>query len=169
MMRFRGRLSLPKLDAERFTKAYQEAAETQVRQAARAWLRAVIPKVPVWAGTSRGTLQPLGRFLRVAVPIAVKVTLPGKGPSIGAAKSEFKFIRDGKRFYFRWGMDVEHFIQNEYYGAPPNIQKRLKNPTPWNAIKSGEDAFKEYMETLAKQRLPRLKDYIKFDAKRIDP
>lgn len=170
VLRFHGRLSYPKFDAAKYTQALEEACETQVRQAAREWLRAVIPHVPVWAGTSRGSLQPLGRFLKVAVPInptaPAKAMRPSRGPEAGARQQHFKFSRRGRRFIFQFETTVAHFIQNEFYHAP-NPPFKLINPTPWNAFKYGEAAFAAYMQNVVPKRIPKIKDYIKFDSRRI--
>src|SRR6185436_6344475 len=108
-MIFRGRLSFPKFDANRYSEALEKEIEVQIRQAAREWLRAVIPRVPVWAGTSRGSLQPLGRFLRVAIPISINPTSRGRegvGPEVGAAESTFDFTSRERRFIFSWNTTV---------------------------------------------------------------
>ncbi len=70
MIELKGFFTKLTLDPGRYTKTLDKSMNVQLRQAARAWLRAVILKVPVWTGMSRGSLRPLGAFLRVAVPIS---------------------------------------------------------------------------------------------------
>lgn len=165
----RGRLSYPTFKIGLFNAALRAAAETQVRQAAREWLRAVIPLVPVWTGTARGTLQPLGRFLRIAVPISPVAVRKGMGPDVGASMTRpYYFNRVGDRFYFRFNTDVAHFIQNEFYNAP-NPPFRLRHPTPWNAVEAGNRAFEAYLRTTLPQRIPKLRDYFKYKVVRIEP
>lgn len=165
----RCRLSYPQFKIGLFNAALRKAAEAQVRQAAREWLRAVIPRVPVFTGTARGTLIPLGRFLKVAVPISPVAIRSGQGPDVGAAMTRpYYFHREGDRHYFRFNTDVAHFIQNEFYHAP-NPPFRLKNPTPWNAIIEGNLAFESYMKTTLPQRIPKIKDYFKFKTVRVGP
>lgn len=48
------------IDLIGYKKSLDKIMTVQIRQAAREWLRAVIPRVPVYTGTSRGSLQPLG-------------------------------------------------------------------------------------------------------------
>jgi hypothetical protein len=168
MIIVRNRLSFPDFKSAKYTEALQAEVEVQVRQAARAWLRAVIPLVPVFTGTARGSLQPIGRFLRVAVPIRPIAVREGMGPDVGAAQGKFKFEQRGKRFVFTFDPGVFHFIQNEFYHAedPPF---HLTHPTPWNATEVGNAAWEAYVEHILPQRLPRLKDYIKFVTKRTGP
>jgi len=161
MLKFRGRISFPKLDAAKYTQALEDAVETQMRQAAREWLRAVVPKVPVWAGTSRGSLQPLGRFLRVAIPINPLVQRKGAGPNVGASKSSFKFERIGRRFIFSVSTGVDHFIQNNFYEAP-NPPFHLKEPTPWKAFEAGEEAYLKYIKENLTKKIPKIKNFIRY-------
>ena len=170
MLLFKGRVSFPRLDVESYTEAMEEVVRTQMRQAAREWLRAVIPRVPVWTGTSRGTLQPLGRFLKVAVPVAPVAVRPGMGPGVGAAKSHFSFPEREHRFYFQWNASVFHFVRNEFYQAP-NPPFRLRHPTPWNAIVAGNAAFERYVRDVMPDRLRRvkLKQHMKYTSKRYGP
>jgi hypothetical protein len=170
MMLFKGRVSFPRLDVESYTEAMEAIVRTQMRQAAREWLRAVIPRVPVWTGMARGTLQPLGRFLKVAVPIHPVAVRPGMGPGVGARKSHFSFPERDHRFYFQWSTDVFHFIQNEFYQAP-NPPFRLRHPTPWNAILAGKAAFDRYVAEVLPGRLRRvrLRDHLRFTSQRYGP
>lgn len=160
-MRFRGRFSIPQFDDKKFSDKFISQIQVEQRNAARAWLTAVIPKVPVWAGTARGTLKPLGRFLRVAVPISPVVVKPRLGPEVGAAKSSFKFARRGKRFIFLVENDVDHFIRNNFHEAP-NPPFKLKTPTPWNAYEAGQEAYEAYIKEVIPKKLPRIKDFIKY-------
>lgn len=170
-MKFRGRFSVPKLDAKKFSEALVTECQTQQKQAAREWLRAVIPKVPVWAGTSRGSLRPLGRFLRVAVPItpvARDTDLRNQnGIAYGASKSSFKFNRRGQRFIFSIDINVKHFIENNFHERP-NPPYRLKEPTPWHALEAGQAAYEAYIRNVLPKRIPRIKNFIKFKTQVIE-
>lgn len=160
-IKFRGRLSFPKLDVTKYTEALEEAVETQIRQGAREWLRAVIPKVPVWTGTAKGSLQPLGRFLKVAIPISPVARRQGRGPAAGASQGSFKFQRVGRRFIFSAETTVDHFIQNNFYEAP-SPPFHLKEPTPWKAFEAGDEAFIRYIKANLVKRVPKLKDFIRY-------
>lgn len=167
MMVFRGRFSFPKLDAKKYTDALEQQCEIQIRQAAREWLRAVIPRVPVWTGTARGSLQPLGRFLRVAVPINPTVTRKGMGPGVGASQGSFKFEKRQRRFLFKFNTEVLHFQLNEFYKAPPEFH--LIHETPWHALVAGEEAFNKYVKEVLPKRIPKIKDFIKYKTRRFGP
>lgn len=161
MITFRGRISVPTLDAKKFSDNLQKEMEAQIRQAARAWLRAVIPKVPVWAGTAQGSLKPLAQFLRVSLIISPRVVRPGLGPSVGAAKGGFNFTRVGQRYNFRFKTDVAHFLANEYNDMS-SVKPNLIAPTPWDAFLAGKAAFDSYVKNTLPKRLPRVKDYINY-------
>ena len=165
----RCRLSYTQFKIGLFNAALRKVAEQQVRQAAREWLRAVIPRIPVFTGTARGTLQPLGRFLKVAVPISPIATRKDKGPNVGESRTRpYYFHRDGDRHYFRFNTDLGYFIQNEFYHAP-NPPFKLTHPTPWNAIIEGNLAFEAYIKTTLPQRIPKIRDYFKFKTVRVGP
>ncbi len=148
------------IDAPRYTKTLDQAIQVQVRQAAREWLRAVILKVPVWTGTSVGSLQPLGNFLRVKVPNNPVAVRPGYGPSVGRANQEFKFERNGTTWSFSFTEGVAHYIVNEFYNVNDTGHFNLKNPGPYLSFKAGEIAFQSYIQKYLLQRVPNLKDFI---------
>lgn len=161
MIQFTGRLYTMQFDAEGFKKSLQEAIAVQMRQAARAWLRAVIPAVPVYTGMARGSLQPLGRILRVAVPISPIAFRRGKSPAEGATQSSFEFYNNGSVWTFSWSTDVLHYTINEYNNMSGVLP--LRHPTPWKSIEKGNIAFNAYMEANISKRIPKLADYIKTD------
>lgn len=165
-MIMRAKISIPKFDVNRYTEALERELEVQMRQAAREWLRAVIPRVPVWAGTSRGSLKPLGRFLRVAIPIGINPTSAGRkgvGPELGAAQSSFDFTTVSRKFTFTWDTTVRHFITNNFYDVSSSIH--LITPGPYGAFEAGKAAFDRYVQTVIPQRIPRLQDYVKYQTK----
>ncbi len=171
-MRFTGRFTYMDFDIKTYKKTLDEALETQMRQAARAWLRAILsarlPVVrrgpgdvgipPVWTGTARGSLQPLGRFLRVAIPIKPKIKLPGRGPQVGENRSSFKFDKKFDRYYFRFSTQVIHFTLNEFYQS--NLQ--LTHKTPWGGLKIGQAAFQKYCDEELPKKIPKVIDAIRY-------
>lgn len=137
--------------------------EEQVKNAAREFLRTVITKVPIYSGEARGTLQPLGRFLRVPVPTTgVPAALrksPGHDAASGALQSSFEFdLKDGFKPRFKFDVTLAHFITNEYHTGLPE-QKYLKWPTPWGAIAAGRASFKRYLDLTLKRSVPHVKDF----------
>lgn len=158
MLRIKSRLSTFELDPQRYAKSLDEAISTQQRQAARAWLRAVIEKVPVWTGMSRGSLKPLGAYLRVAVPISPVAQRSGMGPTAGAQQSSFSFTRTGTSWTFAFTEEVAHFLINDAFDVSAYI--RLRTPGPYNAFKAGEEAYEAYIAEFLQKRLPNVNDVI---------
>jgi len=146
------------LDPGRYTKTLDKSMNVQLRQAARAWLRAVILKVPVWTGMSRGSLRPLGAFLRVAVPISPVASRKNYGIQAGANASAFKFSKEGTKYIFEFDEGVLHYTINEFYNVKPPIN--LITPGPYGSFKAGELAFQTYVTDVLPGRLPRLEDII---------
>lgn len=154
-----------KLNKGAFTKALAESLETQNRQAARAWLRAVIIKVPTWTGEARGSLRPLGQFLRVAIPIvpsnskwAQRAIEQGHTAEAGEAKGRFEFKNEGgKRFVFVFSSDVVHYLINEFYNVKPPIH--LITLSPWFSFRAGKLAYKKYLNENLKEKIPKIKSF----------
>jgi hypothetical protein len=144
------------IDPGRFTKTLDKTMEVQLRQAARAWLRAVVLKVPVWTGTARGTLRPLGQFLRVSIPISPVKRKRGFGPDIGAQRSAFSFNKTATTYSFEFDQQLAYYAVNDFY----HVNLPLINPTPWGSFRAGEAAFNKYVQTVLPERLPRVEDLI---------
>lgn len=153
MFTFSGSLVQLNFNKEKYRKRLDEILKRQVRNAAREWLRAVIPNVPVWTGTARGTLLPLSRILRVANRISPVHFKRDFGPSIGENFGAFSFL-DGTngQYGFQYQIFLDYFQENEFSPAPAKY--KLKNPTPWHALRSGDAAYKKYMADILPQRLP---------------
>jgi len=145
------------IDVQKYTKTLDAAMDVQMRQAARAWLRAVITKVPIWTGMAQGSLRPLGTFLKVAIPITPVAFRKGMGPDAGAAKSSFVFKKEGNKYIFRFTEGVAHYTINEFYDVP-NV--KLRTPGPWRSFKEGELAWDDYIQNELPKRLPKLEMFI---------
>lgn len=165
MIKFTGRFYRMNFDETGYKKTYDEAMKVQLRQAARAWLRAVVPKVPVYTGMARGSLVPLGRLLRVAIPISInpkaKRRITAKySREAGEALGAFNF-EDGKNGVYTFTVDTQvlHFYLNDTFDIKAKIPQ-LIHDTPWDAFKSGEAAFRTYVETVLPGRLPRIADFV---------
>lgn len=157
------KLTVLKLDFGKFTKTLFDDIDTQIRQAARAWLRAILLSdlPPVWTGTARGSLKPLGQFLRVSVPINPVATRSGMGPGVGASQSSFSFER-GEISKFIWETEVLHYKINEFNDVSHIIH--LKHPVPWHSMEIGKRAFKDYIDTYLKKRIPKISEFL-FEAR----
>ncbi len=160
-MKTRIRLKSINIDSKRFTETLYKELETIMRNATRAWLRSVIEHVPVYLGTSRGSLVPLGQYLRVAIPITPAAHAhprPGLGPEAGAAQGFFEFKRLQKKIQFSFKTNVAHYIINEFTDPRPEIH--LTHDAPWHSFQFGREAFDRYLAENLKNRLPKIKDFI---------
>jgi hypothetical protein len=128
-----------------------------------AFLRAVIPEVPVWSGMARGSLRPLAKYLSnragftVSVPIvpvkeAASHIKSGQNAAAGEALGRFQFTRVEGKMSIEMGTDVEHynFLDVNQSSRP------LRHPTPWRSFAAGREAALEYREYV-KKNLPRIR------------
>lgn len=179
-----GSFEIQTLDTKKITKTLREQIEIQSRQAARAWLRAVIARIPTYTGTARGTFKPLGRVLRVAVnkgfiseAASKKKVFRYKGRSYplgfeaGANYSKFDFIledsRDTLSVVFKYELTLPYLLWNDIYPAPAWIT--LPSNPPWAALQAGDDAWQNYIENELpkRKRITNLNQFIKVETKRI--
>jgi len=159
MIQARGFFATLSIDIGRYTKTLDQTMDVQMRQAARAWLRAVILKVPVWTGMSRGSFKPLGAFLRVAIPISPVATRSGMGPDAGASLSSFSFGKEGTKYIFEFEDNVPHYAINEFYNVRPPIN--LITPGPYGSFKAGQDAWDQYVTQVMPSKFPRPEEFIR--------
>lgn len=162
-----------KLDAKRLTQKFEEAVRLSAEAAAREWLRAVIPHVPVATGMARGSLLPLGRYLRMYIPIKAPNTEPGRvfrkrkvriseGEALGSHKHPLVYHRNQYGIYavtFQWNTLVPHWaglgmVPLEDYHNPRG------NWPPWKAVAAGNAAYLKKFESEIVKRLPKLSDFI---------
>ena len=151
----------------------------QLRQAARAWLRAVLVRVPQYTGTARGTFKPLGQFLHVTIPpgkIYAKdrrrlgqhlakgsKSVQGSTYQIGPSSNdyaEFSFDYGPREYKFIFTQNLPWAIWNDIYPAPAWIT--LPSNPPWHAIQAGNAAFKNYLRVEMPKRVlyKQIKDMI---------
>lgn len=175
---FRGQLHGIKFDEKSFTKKFDAAAKILVRQAARAWLRTVIVKVPAWTGFAQGSIKfakgpngDLAAFLRVAFPITPnpaarnkngtpypkhyftdKGTKILKTPENGGRFGHYNFPSAQMRYRFRYSNEVIHFEINEFYTD-------VSPKSPWNSMAAASKAFQRYIKANAKN-LPHVNSFL---------
>lgn len=156
---FEAKIKLIKIDKRGYSEALGKAVDVQMRQAARAWLRAVMFNIPIYTGMARGSLLPVGRFLSVAIPIKPVAKRKYGDAAAGAALSSFKFERDdGFVWTFSFSTEIPHFLINEFnvgLGSPP-----LRHPTPWKSMEAGKIAWTEYLTTELTRKIPKITDWI---------
>lgn len=161
-MRFTGTITT--VDLSEMKKTWNETLEVELRHAARAWLKAILtaklPSIkpgrpasegvpPVWTGTARGSLMPLGRFLRIKVDVKPIAWRSGRGPTVGSNKSKFEFVNTPGRYHFRFSTQLAYMVFNEFNQS--NLKLTYK--TPWGMMKIGQAAFKDYCDTVMPDKM----------------
>lgn len=132
------------------TKSLDRRLGQMIREGAREWLRAVIKSVPerdgfpVWTGAAKGTLLPLGRLLKVRVPITPDPKAPAGGVARGESEQAFEIKDDhnngGSFIYeFQWLTSLFHYYLHEEFSEYHNIPNR-----PWKTMVDGDLAFQAY-------------------------
>lgn len=168
MLTFTANLPKIRLLQGTYTKEMDRIIGQIFREAAREWLRAfLLEGVPVETGMAKAGLQPLGRFLRVAVPISPKrkpyySKLEGGRQSIGLGhdKSRF-FLKDDRTnplefvHEFEWSSEILHYYLKEFYNGTSQAGEE--------AIVSAETAFIAHLEDALVRRLPKLEEYVDFE------
>lgn len=158
-----------KVDKGKFTKAFEIKAESLMKKAAAAWLRAVILEVPVWTGFARGSLKfadgprgNLSRFLQVAVPTSGRRKFPKWYYHPGRRKIEKKSENAGRFshytfsttrhiYSFTFTSTVVHFLIEDFFG-------RVSPSAPWHSGKAGRKAWLDYFDAHILD-LPKIKDF----------
>lgn len=163
-MRLRLQVREFKFESEKYRKAVLAAMEKQVKRAARAFLRAAIPHVPVVSGQARGMLKPLGRFLKVKVDTQGAVSDRSRGRSVLRGENEgYKgpfIIVEHDRVIFAYSITTLHYRINEIKSPGGRGPSGLSYP--WESIKKyGREAFQKELKKGIAKRIPRLKNYIK--------
>lgn len=153
---FKATVKIIEFNDKEYITALNKKVEEQMKEAAREWLRAVIVRVPVYTGMARESLLPLSRYLNVAIPI--DPIAKRRGPS-GEIQQYFAFEQQGEQFTFKYSTEVPHYLINEFnvgLGSPP-----LTHPTPWHSFEAGRIAWREYVTTVFKYKLPNIKTYFR--------
>jgi hypothetical protein len=154
-MLFRAQLLQLNFDEAGFKKKLDERLKAGTRQAAREWLRATLERVPVYTGTARGTLLPLSRVLRVALPISPIASRPNRGPEVGAQQSDYEFL-DGRNgvYGFSFLQGLEYYILND-----ANLVSFIPS-TPWHSFDAGKEAYDEHIGEVI-DSLPKITDFVR--------
>lgn len=166
MFRFQGSYDLLKLDKGAYIEQLNAVLAEELKNAMRAWLKAVIRKVPVYTGMARGSLLPIARALGENVPITPRANrmasprLYGKGvrstPSQGARRTTFKFTSRLGRHEVSIDIGTVHYLINEF----TRVSLPLAHPGPWKSFEAGRAAFKDYLKRNLKKKVPRIVKYI---------
>jgi len=176
---FDARFTGIKFDGEKYMRDLDRAIRKVMREAARAWLIAVLnapqsagkdrgdpytigDKFPIVTGEAKGSLIPLGRALRVDVPVRPK---PGRENRIakGMSQGHYNYSREAPgagrvhpTYFFNFQTDVKHYLTNERLAVTKD--KDLLSVTPWKTFDAGAIAYQKIMVHL-KEQVPRVTDY----------
>lgn len=161
----RAKASVAKIRVDRQGNVKRIDAETREHFHAMlaAFLRAVIPQVPVWSGMARASLKPLAQFLtnRAGFTVSVPITpdpdahshiKAGQNEAAGEALGSFKFVRSEGLLAIEMGTDVPHYSYLDFNQS----SRPLRHPTPWKSFEAGREAALEYREYV-KKHLPRIR------------
>lgn len=130
-----------------------------------AFLRAVVPNVPVWSGMARGSLRPLAKYITqksgqsISVPISPNPKSKrhqerGQNIAAGEARGDFEFLKREGVLTLRFSPKVEHY--KELDEGHPASDGRGSRSAPWLSFQAGNEAARDYREYV-KAHLPRLK------------
>jgi len=151
-----------RFNLDKLTQHMEEHARATMREAARVFLRTVIPLIPVWTGEAVGSLAPVAAELHVAIPSTPNPDAPYNGFNLGwtqTIRSEPFIIKEGpNKFSFTIGSAVPHFNINDRFDVS-RWGFKLRNPTPWNAFQTGTDAMSEYLKNRGLGDFPSILDY----------
>ncbi len=175
-------VQVPKFDTVAYTKAVLRQIELQMKQAARAFVRAAVSRIPVDTGMAAGSFLNLGTYLRkiglgdngnLSVRTYIDVNRKhGTGKyyhSPGSAGNPIPKNEDTPGNYDLVTKNVDVLrptsngasfqFQSSVYHLTLNDLIGSKGTGPWHSFEYGQAAFLLEMRGL-KSRLPRVGDYI---------
>lgn len=162
-----------------FSDAFKKAIQLEMRNGAREFVKAALPRVPVRTGFARGTLLNLSDAIglasasnpkvlkaKMAKRVPKNVSLNGqteyyegvaKNPDAGRQFStplNKVFTNNGRTFNFNYEQTVLYYEINDQ-GPNPHTPS-----APWRSFEFGSAAFISYLERVGLQRLPAITEYI---------
>ncbi len=171
-IKFKFLITIPKLDTKKYIKAIDKYVEAQQLIAIKRWLLSVLKNTPTYTGTARGTYAPIGRVVKHTVRrgrkggssdhrTKKKFTYKGKawptGLKAGENYSEFfitkKITNTSTRHRFEFHQNLPYAVWNQMMTGPAWF--KFDRDPPWNAHKSGETAFRRYVNGPLKKNFPR--------------
>lgn len=171
MIEIRYDFDLVEFDTPRYTKTVLKNMGAKFRMCIREWLKTILietPSVtgsgfPSQTGTLLGSMQPLGRILRVAVP-APRITrdvsnwadAANRGPGAGAALVQFEILDKGPFYKFTWTTQVLHHFLNDTF------RTRKISTTPWKAVDKANKVFEKCLQREMPKAFPPLDKFITF-------
>lgn len=143
-MGWRGALSsriIIDFDLAAYLAIVDKNAKDLMHEAAKAWVKAAIAKVPVYTGTAVASLKPIGAFANQAIPLGSHTR---KGRPKGSTEGHFEFTDKEFVYEFDVSTDVFYYLINEYYDVSQYIH--LEHPGPWNSFAAGNAAAQKIID-----------------------
>lgn len=152
----------PFLDPKRFTSKIEGDLNKEMKNAIEAWLKAVLIKVPVYTGTSKGTFAPVGRVIGKAVKAISPVNKAASskkffkyrgrkfplgfnaGRDYGSASLTREVLGKIITFTFTFANTLPYTVWNEQFPGPDWFSFRTE--PPWNALIAGKEAFVNHVK-----------------------
>jgi len=160
MLSFNLKFNILNIDIDKYSQHMDNHLQQKIRQAAREFIRATFPLVPVWSGMARASLLPLANILHVYMPISPVIDVPNRVLE-GVALAITDYFQKTKFGYiFKVGTNVKHYNINEQMNVNP-FGFHLKHPGPWNSFDAGEAAAKKYLKENLSKNCPKVFDFIK--------
>lgn len=168
-----------RIDGKGYLTAVDKVVDREFTEAMRQFLRAVVERVPLYTGMSRGSLLPLAHFLGIAGTVDVIGAKPRRGKSISEGirrGREFSYKKVKGLYTFTFNNKVIHYRINEFQSfaraarqyvdgdGDIHILKRpmpLKGPPlpPWKSFQAGSRAFHKHMRGVIK-KLPKVRKFL---------
>jgi hypothetical protein len=147
------------------------------KMAARAWVEAVVVRIPVWSGQALGSIKFaqgrsgessgmfLFQFLKMTIPITpgpVATFLhrtPKKNAITGGAQGRFTFTsnQNTHQYTFTFFTSIIYFIIQDFF----NIS--ISPSAPWGSMEAGKKAWHETIRSEIKKRLSGIAKFIDED------
>jgi hypothetical protein len=151
MLKFKIGIRRLEFDKHGYHQSRKAVIEEVLKEAAREFLKAAIPLIPVWTGQARGAFRPLARAVGAEPPeISYKKgrrPKPSKNPETGETYAEGPDITIEKK----GSVSFKYKINLRYVG---------ENELKWKAIATGRNAFHKYIKENLRKRLPKIRDWL---------
>ncbi len=135
-MKFTGKMVGVKLDMVAYQKKLDDYLTLKLHEVAKAWLRGVTGRVPVWSGMARGSLLSLVDLINGSLLITPKSGVPSRIPEgelLGSAVPEY-----GPTDYkITISTKVPHYVTQEYKNVG------VSKSAPWLSFAAGLIAASE--------------------------
>lgn len=164
-----------RIDERAYYLKLAENMQELTREAALRFAIAALSRVPVWSGQSAASFIPflnkLGESYSV-IPVAIRKKRLYSKVSEGKRRSRSALPRANAKFKFGFrfgnrvgvttaGTEVPYFYLNDTQNMNKTMRGRLRNPTPWGAIKYGNEASRRYIQQNYRRYIPNLRQFVR--------